>query len=51
MEEIHSLVANSDIPITAIAKMYGFKSISHLVNIYTKRYGTPPRKSRLQDTP
>ena len=51
MEEIHSLVANSDVPITAIAKMYGFKSISHLVNIYTKRSGTPPRKSRLQYTP
>ncbi len=23
----------------------------YLLNIYTKRYGTPPRKSRLQDTP
>lgn len=47
MEEIHSLVTNSDIPITDIAKMYNFKSVSHLVTLYGKRYGIPPRKRRI----
>ena len=47
MEEIDSLVANSDMSITEIAQMYGFKSISHLVNLYSKRYGVPPGKNRL----
>lgn len=47
MEEINSLVVNSDIKITDIAEMYDFKSISHLVNLYTKRYGISPQKSRL----
>lgn len=49
MEEIHSLVINSDMTITEIAKMYDFKSVSHLVNLFTKRYGVSPRKSRLLD--
>ncbi len=49
MEEIHSLVINSDMTITEIAKMYEFKSVSHLVNLFTKRYGISPRKSRLLD--
>lgn len=47
MEEIHSLVLNSDLTITEIAKMYDFKSVSHLVNLFSKRYGVSPRKSRL----
>lgn len=47
MEEIHSLVINSDLTITEIAKMYDFKSVSHLVNLFSKRYGVSPRKSRL----
>ena len=47
MEEIHSLVLSSDMSITDIAKMYDFKSVSHLVNIFSKRYGIPPHKSRL----
>lgn len=46
MEEIDSLVTNSDISITEIAEMYDFKSVSHLVNLYSKRYGIPPHKSR-----
>ena len=49
MEEIQSLVLNSDISITDIAKMYDFKSVSHLVNLYTKRFGNSPHKSRLLD--
>ena len=49
MEEIYSLVINSDMTITEIAKMYDFKSVSHLVNLFTKRYGISPRKSRLLD--
>lgn len=47
MEEIHSLVLSSDMSITDIAKMYEFKSVSHLVNAYSKRYGIAPHKSRL----
>ncbi len=49
MEEIQSLVLNSDMSITDIAKMYDFKSVSHLVNLYSKRYGNSPLKSRLLD--
>ena len=49
MEEIQSLVLNSDMSITDIAMMYEFKSVSHLVNLYTKRFGNSPRKSRLLD--
>lgn len=48
LEEIHSLVTNSDISISDIAKMYKFKSVSHLVNLYSKRYGIPPRKKRIE---
>lgn len=47
MEEIHSLVINSEMTITDIANMYEFKSVSHLVNLFTKRYGLSPHKSRL----
>jgi AraC-type DNA-binding domain-containing proteins len=50
MEEIHSLVINSDITITEIAKMYEFKNSSHLVNLYRKRYGISPHKSRVSET-
>ena len=49
MEEVQSLVLNSDITITDIAKMYDFKSVSHLVNLYSKRFGNSPLKSRLLD--
>ncbi len=49
MEEIRSLVLNSDISITEIAEMYEFKSVSHLVNLYSKRFGNSPLKSRLLD--
>ncbi len=49
MEEIQSLVHNSDMSITDIAKMYDFKSVSHLVNLYSKRFGNSPHKSRLLD--
>ncbi|WP_298650039.1 AraC family transcriptional regulator [uncultured Proteiniphilum sp.] len=47
MEEINSLVMKSDMSITEIAKMYDFKSVSHLVTLYNKHYGIPPAKSRL----
>ncbi len=47
MEEIQSLVLNSDMTITEIAKMYEFKNVSHLVNAYTKRFGVSPHKNRL----
>ena len=39
MEEIQSLVLNSDISITEISRMYDFRSVSHLVNAYSKRFG------------
>lgn len=47
MEEILSWVMNSDMTITEIARMYGFKNVSHLVNLCNKRYGIPPQKMRL----
>jgi len=47
MEEIQSLVLNSDMTITEIARMYEFKNVSHLVNAYSKRFGVSPHKSRL----
>ncbi len=47
MEEISLLVENSELTITEIAGIYGFKSVSHLVSLYSKRYGIPPYKSRL----
>lgn len=47
MEEIQSLVLNSDMTITEISKMYEFKNVSHLVNAYSKRFGVSPHKSRL----
>jgi AraC-like DNA-binding protein len=49
MEEIHTLVLSSDMSITDIAKMYEFKSVSHLVNAFSKRFGTPPHKRRLSN--
>lgn len=49
MEEIQFLVLNSDISITEISKMYKFKSVSHLVNAYGKRFGISPYKSRLSN--
>lgn len=49
MEEIQSLVLNSDISITEISKMYDFKSVSHLVNAYSKRFGISPYRSRLSN--
>jgi AraC-like DNA-binding protein len=49
MEEIHALVLSSDMSITDIAKMYDFKSVSHLVNTFSKRFGIPPHKSRLSN--
>lgn len=47
MEEVQSLVLNSDISITEIARMYGFKSVSHLVYAYGKRFGISPYKNRI----
>ena len=49
MEEIQSLVLNSDISITEISRMYDFKSVSHLVNAYSKRFGISPHRSRLSN--
>ena len=46
MEEIDFLVKNTELTITEIAEMYGFKSLSHLVNFFSKRNGIPPHKSR-----
>lgn len=46
MDEVHSLVINTTMNISDIATIYGFKSVSHLTNLYTKRYGISPSKSR-----
>lgn len=47
MDEINALLINSDITITEISKLYNFNSISHLGNLYSKRFGCPPSKTRM----
>ena len=47
MEEIQSLVLSTDLTITKISKIYDFKTVSHLVKAYTKRYNITPQKDRL----
>ena len=47
MEEVQAQVLGSDLSISKIAEMYGFRSVSHLVNNYTKRFGFSPYKSRI----
>lgn len=47
MEEIHSLVIRSNISITEISRIYGFKGVSHLVNAYRRKYGVAPCKDRV----
>ncbi|MFA7140741.1 MAG: AraC family transcriptional regulator [Proteiniphilum sp.] len=49
MEEVHSLVLSSDLTVTEIASIYGFRSVSHLVNLYSKWYGISPHKNRLSN--
>jgi AraC-like DNA-binding protein len=49
MEEIHSMVLSSDLTITEIARMYEFKSVSHLVNVFSKRFGISPQRCRLSN--
>jgi len=49
MEEIYSMVLSSDLTITEIARMYEFKSVSHLVNAFSKRYGISPQRCRLSN--
>lgn len=46
MEEVHSLVLNSDISISEIAKLYGFKNVTHLINAYQNKFGVPPKRNR-----
>lgn len=50
MEEIYSLVLKSDITITEIARIFDFKSVSHLVHAFSKRFGISPYKCRLSNT-
>lgn len=49
MEEIYSMVLSSDFTITEIALMYEFKSVSHLITIFSKRFGISPLKCRLSN--
>ena len=46
MEEIRYLVLSSSLPITKIAEIYNFKSVSHLVKQYSDKYGISPCKNR-----
>lgn len=46
LEEIQTLVINTDMSITQISRRYYFKSVSHLINLYTKRFGISPQKHR-----
>lgn len=47
MEEIRTIVLRTSTNFTKISLMYGFKSVSHMVNAYTKKYGISPLKDRL----
>ena len=49
MEEVYSMVLSSDLTITEIAKMYEFKNVSHLITIFSKRFGISPHKCRLSN--
>ncbi|MDO5524378.1 MAG: AraC family transcriptional regulator [Bacteroidia bacterium] len=49
MEEVHQLVLKSDLSISEIAKICGFKSLTHLVNAYTNRFGISPFRNRTQE--
>ncbi len=49
MEEVYSMVLSSDLTITEIAKIYEFKNVSHLITIFSKRFGISPHKCRLSN--
>lgn len=46
MEEIHSLVINSEMSVSEIAKQYGFKNVTHLINSYQNKFGISPKRNR-----
>lgn len=47
MEEVHHLVLESDLSISEIANVCGYKNLTHLVNAYTNRFGISPFKNRM----
>lgn len=46
MEDVKYLVLNSTLPISEIAQIFNFKSVSHLVNLYSDKFGIAPNKNR-----
>ena len=49
MEDVHSLVINTDIPINKISEKFNFNSPAHLTNSYKKHFGITPLKDREQE--
>ncbi len=46
MNEIHSLIINTNLSITEIAKKYNYNHVSNLSQIYLRHFGLSPLKSR-----
>lgn len=49
MEDVHTLVINTDIPMNIISERFYFKSPAHLTNAYKKHFGISPIKNREQE--
>lgn len=45
-DEIHTLVVNSNLAFSEIAKIYGFNSTSHFCSAYRNRHGKSPTETR-----
>lgn len=49
MEDVSSLVLNTDLQMSEIAKKFKFKSPAHLTNAYKRQFGVCPQKHREQE--
>lgn len=46
MDEVHSLIVNTNLSISEIAKKYNYKHVSNLSQIYLRHFGISPLESR-----
>lgn len=46
MEDIHTLVVNTDLTFTHISELFQFKNPAHLTNAYKKHFGVSPTTDR-----
>ncbi|MDO5665417.1 MAG: AraC family transcriptional regulator [Bacteroidia bacterium] len=49
MEEVQYWVLETDLPISKIAEICGFNSLTHLANTYSGRFGITPYRDRIQE--